>query len=135
MTRKSNRRPAVNPPTIARVDSVVDKCAGQSLRQVGQRAEILVVAVALSGEECMQRVMEILVPLRIESVAAGLAGYDDPRLVEVTLGDQNQMAAERSCEDLDFGGELLEKMDRAGVEERVHGVDAQTVEMVVPQPH
>ena len=33
-----------------------------------------------------------------------------------------------------FGGQLLEYVDRGGVEERVHGVQAQAVGVEVPHP-
>ena len=62
--------------------------------QALQRAEVAVVALPLAGEQRVQGVVHVVVPLGLQAVAAGLARGDQPRVVEVGLGDQRQRPAQ-----------------------------------------
>ena len=72
-------------PTIAvsGVLSGVDKPAPQRRGEIVERAEILVVAGSFAGQQCMQRVVKVVAPLRIETVAAGIATHHDARIIEI----------------------------------------------------
>ena len=102
------------------------------LRQRRQRLEVGVVAGGLAGQRDVHGVVEVVAPLRVEPVAAGLARRDQPRVVEVGLGDQRQRPA--------AGGPTAPRprspAPRGGarsrvVGERVHGVEPQPVDVVV----
>ena len=53
--------------------------------------EVLVVAVPLPGERGVDRVMDVVRPLRIEPVATVLRWTDEPRIIQVALRDQEQV--------------------------------------------
>ena len=73
-----------------RVGPVVEEPPLAHLRQRAQRLEVGVVAVRLAGERHVQGVVEVVAPLRVEPVAAGLARRHQDRVVEVGLGDQGE---------------------------------------------
>src|ERR671915_1312068 len=68
-------------PSKLRVTSVVDEHLTQRLCDVGDRPKVPVVAVALAGENRVQGVMEVVVPLGIEAVATELARSHDTGIV------------------------------------------------------
>ena len=73
-----------------RVLAVMHKRARERLCEVGDVAELLVVAVAVAGQQDAQRVVEVVGPLRVVAEAALLARADDPRVVEAGLGDHER---------------------------------------------
>ena len=75
-------------------------------------AEVGVVALPLAGQRDVQGVVDVVVPLGVEPVAAGLARGDQPRVVEVGLGDQRQRPAEVGRQRLDLDRQLLEQVRR-----------------------
>ncbi len=83
----------------------------------------------------MQRVVEVVVPLRVEAVAARVARRDEARVVQVALGHDPEGAAERGAEHLHALGQLLEEVDGRVVDDRVHGVEAKSIDMVIAEPH
>ena len=60
----------------------------------------------------MQRVMEIVAPLRVDPIAAEFARPHDPGVVEVAFGDQHQPPSEFTFQRGNFARELFEEMDR-----------------------
>ena len=112
----------------------MEEAVAQRLCQGGQRPEVGVIALALAGHRGVDGVVDVVVPLRGHPVAVVRAGSDHPRVVEVTLGDQRQRPAQLLGERVGFGGQLLEDVDRGGVEERMHGVQAQAVGVEVAHP-
>ena len=78
--------------------------------QAVQRAEVAVVALPLAGEQGVQGVVHVVVPLRLQAVPAGLARGDQPRVVEVGLGDQRQRPAQVGGEALHLDRHLLEQV-------------------------
>ncbi len=83
----------------------------------------------------MQCVMEVLVPLRVQAVAAGLDRPCHARVVAVVLRDHHQVPPELASEALHLGGELFEEMGGRGIDDRMHRVKAQAVDVIVAQPH
>ncbi|CAB4934707.1 unannotated protein [freshwater metagenome] len=130
-------RAAVVPLAERRPGPVVEERAGEHLGQPGQTAlgEVPVVALALAGEHGVQRVVEVVAPLRGEPEPAGGPRGDHPRVVEVGLRDQGQRSALRHAERVDLGGQLLEHVGGPLVDQGVHGVQPQAVDVHVPQPH
>src|SRR5579875_1664113 len=45
------------------------------------------------------------------------------------------MAAQSRAKPFDFCAELLQKVGRRAVEDRVHRIQSQSVEVIIPQPH
>ena len=114
---------------------VVEEAALAHLRQRAQRLEVRVVAVRLPGECHVQSVMEVVAPLRVQTVATGLAGRDQPRVVEVGLGDQGQRPTLVGRQRRHLDRHLLEQVCRRLVGQSVHGVQPQPVDVVVLEPH
>ena len=112
----------------------MEEAFAQRLCQGGQRPEVGVIALTLAGHRGVDGVVDVVVPLRGHPVAVIGAGGDHPRVVEVALGHQRQRAAQLFGERVGFVGQLLEDVDRGGVEQRVHGVQAQPVGMEVAHP-
>ena len=79
--------------------------------------------------------VEVVGPLGVDPEPADLPGADDPRVVQVALGDQDQVTPEVGLQDVDLGGQLLQEGDGGGVDDGVDGVEPEAVEMVVAEPH
>ena len=75
--------------------------------------------------------MEVVAPLGVEAEPAELPGPDDPRVVQVALGDQDEVPAQVGLEHVDLGGQLLEEADRRRVDDGVHGVEPEAIDVVV----
>ena len=90
----------------------------------------------------MHRMMEIVAPLRIQpetSPARGrenaLAGGDQGGVVEVRLGDQRQGPAQIRAQRTGLLRHLLENVSVGCIDESVHRIEPQPVDVVVAQPH
>src|ERR1700733_14450612 len=129
-------RASVPAVAILRERAVVDEDAGERLGKIFEGAEVVVVALALldvqDGEE---RVVEVVAPLRVHAVSAGFAWGYNAGIVEVALGDEHEAASEDGRQDLDLGGELLHEVNGGSIDELMHGIEAQTVDVVVAHPH
>src|SRR5262249_29104630 len=62
MSRKAARTSSVMSVTKFRIAPIIDPGVLQSLRERGHRAEILIVASSLAGQNGVQCVMEIIIP-------------------------------------------------------------------------
>ena len=113
-----------------RVLAVVHERAVEGLREVGDGAELLVVAAAVAGQQHAQGVVEVVGPLGVVAEAAQLARADDPRVVEARLGDDERAAARG----VHAVGELGHDRHGAGVVDRVDRVQAQPVDVEVAHP-
>ena len=128
-------RGTVPASATARVPAPVHPSGRERCRDVVELAEILVVAGGLAGEGSVQRVVEVVGPLRVHAQPVGLARADHARVVEVTLGDREQRPAELGGQGADLLGDLRQDVEGGGVDDRVDGVEAKAVAVVVPQPH
>ena len=64
-----------------------------AFRERAQRDEVVVVARVVTGQRRVQRMVEVVVPLSVEPVPAGLTRQDQVGVVEVGLGDQGERPA------------------------------------------
>src|SRR5688572_22573065 len=117
-----------------RITAVMDENPLDCFGQIRQRAEIGIVTIALAGEHSMQRMMEIIAPLGVDTVTADLLGADDFRIVEIALGDHDQMPAALGLQFDHLAGQLFKKMGSRGVDQRVHRIEAQPIEVIIAQP-
>ena len=106
---QADRRPAVAPEPELRPAAGVDVGGLEGGGQVLHRAEVGVVPVLLAGDHRVEGVVEVVGPLGVDPEPADLPGADDPRVVQVALGDQDQVPAEVGLEDVDLGGQLLQE--------------------------
>src|SRR5581483_7619843 len=79
--------------------------------------------------------MEVVAPLRVHAVAVRLAWAHKLRIVEVAFGDEDEPATDRRADALDLRRELLHEVHGRAVDELVRGVQAETIDVVVLQPH
>jgi hypothetical protein len=86
-------------------------------------------------EEGEEGVVEVVRPLGVHAIATGFAGGDDAGIVEVGLGDEEEAPADGGGEVFDFCGELLHEMDGGAVDELMHGVEAEAIDVEVAHPH
>ncbi len=124
--------------------AVVQEAARQDVREhversaVGQcartAAEVLVVALRLTGQRNVQPVVDVIGPLRRHPESTVGCGRDHRRVVEVALGDQVERSAELIGQCRNGIGELDEQVPLPLVDERVDGVKAQGVDVEVTQP-
>ena len=96
--------------------------------------EVLVVAVPLAGERDVDGVVNVVRPLRVEPVAALLRRTDQPRIIQVALRHELHLAAEPAPELVHLVGQLLEKGERAEVEDALHRVEPQRVDVELRDP-
>src|ERR1700689_421072 len=83
----------------------------------------------------MQRVVKVVAPLSINAITPGLRRRYDPGIVQVTLGNKDQMTAGMSLECPDFTRKLFQEMDRGRIEDGMDRVDAQAIEVIIAEPH
>ncbi len=103
-------------------------------RECLRGGEVLVVAVGLTGQRDVQGVVDIVGPLRGQPAAVGLARSDQPRVVQVRLGDQAERPAQPGGQRVDRRGQLLQQRQRSVVHDGVHRVQPEPVHVEVAQP-
>ena len=96
--------------------------------------EVGVVAVRLAGQRHVQRVVHVVVPLGRHPATALGRGGDHHGVVEVALGDEVERSAELGRQRGHLVGQLGEEVRPGVVVERVHGVEAQRVDVEVAEP-
>src|SRR5882724_3414844 len=83
----------------------------------------------------MQCVVEIVTPLGVHTIAADFSRSYDPWVIEIALRDERQLTIRLCLKVGNLTSQLFEKMDCRGIKNSVHGIDAQSVKMIVPEPH
>src|SRR5260370_20649843 len=83
----------------------------------------------------MERMMPIVRPRRVESMSAYVAAGNQTRVVGVRFGDQQHRPMKRRGQRIDLAGQLLEYVLWGLVNDRVHRVQAQAVDVVLANPH
>jgi len=126
--------PAVAAAPVGGVAAGVDVAPLQRPAERLEAAEVLVVAGGLTGQGAVEGVVKVVAPGRIHAVAAGVGGADQLRVVEVALGDEELPPPEAGLEGGDPPGQILEDVDGRRVEDGVHGVEPQAVDVVVLEP-
>src|SRR6185295_942501 len=108
----------------ARSLSLVGKTFRERAAEIPQRALgiVGVVAVALAGRDDVQRVVKVVSPLRV----------GDERALICVAHEMHVAGAPRPC--AYRARELGNEIRLAGVDDRVHGVEPQAVEMKFLQP-
>src|ERR1700730_13031707 len=87
-------RGAVAAPAKARIFSRINEAFAVSFHELLKFTIILIVAVLLGGEHGAQRMMEVIVPLRIETQTADLASADQTRVIGGAFGKEQQATVE-----------------------------------------
>ena len=93
-----------------------------------------VVALVLASECSVDRVVDVVGPLTGEPDPVRVPRDGEHRVVRVALGDEEKRAAEVGCEVVDRCAQLGKEGQRAVVDERVDGVEAQPIDVVIGEP-
>src|SRR5690349_5211409 len=71
--------------------AAVNVALSQRAREVGYAAEIEVIAAALSGNQGVQGVVKVVVPLRVQPIATLLACAHEAGVIQVAFGYQEHL--------------------------------------------
>jgi hypothetical protein len=97
--------------------------------------QVSVIASPLARDEHVGGVMKVVAPHRVETQATALARAHDARVIQITLPDQIEVPPELLCASMDDLRKLLEERLGGAIDDRVHGVQAQRIDVEVFQPH
>src|SRR5205807_2236108 len=106
----------------------------EGLRHVLKIAEVDVIALTLPGQKSVQRMMKVIVPLRVESVSAQLRWTNHARVIQRAFGDDIRAAIERPALFVDCFGKLFEKVQCGVIENRMDGIETKGIDMVAGNP-
>src|SRR5947199_9026307 len=97
-------------------------------------AEVDVVASSLSRQQRVQRMMEVIVPLRIKSVPAQLRRTNDTGVVQRAFSNHIRSPIQLGSSLVDGIAELFQKVQCGMIQDCVHGIEAQSVDVIVRNP-
>ena len=103
--------------------------------QVGNSPVIDVVAGLLPRQQSVQRVMKVIAPLRIESQSADRCREQDLRRVQVALGNGEDLPPQAFGALADRGTEVLQKGLGRMIDDGMHRIDPQRIDMELVDPH
>src|SRR5689334_15732863 len=121
--RNSAWRISVAPPAIIRILSLLAPSIAKNRGQMTHAAEIGIIAGCFAGEKRMHRVMEIIAPLRGQSVSALFAGQQDSRVVQIALRHHVEVASEPFPRKLNLLLKLSQNMQGPKIVDTVNGVE------------
>src|SRR5262249_18268060 len=93
------------------------------LCHVLERTEIDVVALAFLGQQRMEGVMKVVVPLSVEAVSAQVGRPDDARVVQRAFRDCVNSAVEGKGFIMDGLSGLFEEMESRSIVDCVDGIE------------
>ena len=127
-------RPAIS---VRRCLALITKPFRQAAREPRAAVEIVfVVTPLLAGQQHVPGVMIVVVPLSTIVAARGVfRRVEEARAVVVIFQNQMNMSAGLPCVVADGPAQLVENVRLPRSEDRVHGVEPQSVKAIVPHPH
>jgi hypothetical protein len=91
--RKVFRRTSVLPPPKRRILTAVNKSLSKGLNQLGDMAKILIVSMAFFGQERVEAVMEIIIPLGVQAISSFSGAINDSYVIQIALSDEHDRPA------------------------------------------
>src|SRR5262245_54113835 len=98
------------------------------------RPEVLVIFRLLAGQQSVERVMKVVVPLGVTSVPSLLPRTNHPDIIQRTFKYQVHVSLQFLSSAVDRLRQLCQERPGRLVEDGVHGVKAQRVEMKLSNP-
>jgi hypothetical protein len=89
----SLRRPPVRTQAVRREASLIEVGATEHAGEVVDAAKVGVIADPFFGQRGMDRVVEVVIPLRVKPIPVAFMRLDDAGIIEVAFGDQGQMSS------------------------------------------
>ncbi len=113
----------------------IDESFAISFNELREFAVVSVVAAALAGKQRAQAMMKIVVPLaRRGRSRRARAARTQARVVVGAFGDQKNFAVEPLRRSMNLIGQFFEKSNRRMIENRVHRVEPQRIDMTIDDP-
>src|SRR4051812_31152177 len=94
-----------------RMASGIDIRLPQPGCDIVERTEIGVITFPLAGKYTVNGMVHVIAPLRMDSESTSLRGSHDPRVVQITFGDQTEMSPELGFQPFDLSRQLFEEMN------------------------
>ena len=111
-----------------------DKSFLKRANNLGALAEVLVIALPLSGEMSQQGMVEVITPHCIDTEAALLGWKDVHSLVLIGFGDHAHAAAQFPGELMNTGGELRHNVPGRVVMNGLNGIETKAIHVVLTNP-
>src|SRR4051794_2823264 len=102
---------------------------------MGERAVLLRVGACLTDQLDLERVAEVVDPLRVETVSVQISREDHFGIVEIALSDEECLPPQLGRTTVDRVGQLGEEWLSLGIEDLVDGIKAEAVDTALLQPH
>src|SRR5690606_11865281 len=113
--------------------SLVEESPRGAAHQFLRRAEVVaIIRLAMTGGGNPRRMVEVIVPDRVQPVAIIAGGPDEPRVLVVVLGRDPDRPGYRGCARRVTNG--LEDVGTARIEDLLRRVEPQPVEMELANP-
>jgi hypothetical protein len=106
----------------------------KGLNQLTGITEILIIPISLFRQKGVKRMVEIIVPLSIQSVSSLPWRLKDSNIVQIAFGDHHEVAAQLLCLAVNRVAQLMEDMPGTEIEDPVHGIEAEAIDMVLYHP-
>src|SRR5258706_955172 len=132
--RNIARHTAVTPAAKARILAGVSKTFAIGFNELREFAVVLIVTIAFTGEQCAQTMVKIVIPDRIQTVAAELSRPNQAAIVIGAFGDQIRLAFETRKGLMHFAAQLVDESNRRMIENRMHGIEAQRIDVKFRDP-
>src|SRR5215469_4707010 len=119
------------PFPVWRISPIIHVSLDERLAQILDTAKVGEIAVRFAGQQDMKRMVEIIVPLRVDPLAANLGRIDYAGVVEIALRDQPGATAQ--CKRLSMEGvcHLPQEMARAEVKDSVNRIEPERVDVIL----
>src|SRR6266540_6693133 len=119
---------------VYRIFSGVAKTFIKSFNHMAESAEILIITRRFPGQQAMQCMVKIVVPLCIDTVTADFRRKQQSGIVEIAFGDQVDLSSDPAPVAMDLSGKLLKEMSRSEIEDLVDRIQPQGVHMKFMDP-
>jgi hypothetical protein len=76
-----------------RILTAVNKSLAKSLDQLTDFPKILIVSIAFFGQERVEAVMEIIIPLGVQAISSFSGAINDSYVIQIALSDEHDRPA------------------------------------------
>ena len=119
---------------VRRILARVDVAFGKGRDQMCKLTKVLIIPSLLTRQQCMEGVVEIVVPLGVKPIAPQPLRPDKLCIVEIAFRNEIHPAADPLCLLMDRGGKLLQERLGRKVQDGVHCIKSQGIDMKFRDP-
>ncbi len=129
------RSSAVAALAVYRVLALIDVAVAKCHRDIFDTVEIHVVADGLPGHRTVQRMVEVVGPVRVQAETAAFGRMDEPRIIQVALRDEHDLAVAGIRKGVDGIRQFLQEVDGLETVDGADGIEPQSIEAIDLKPH